>query len=182
MQTKFISASIVKIALTLVLSSALFSCKKDFSNQGKSQLVTTNSVSSTAPDNSVTPPFNLEVILRSDGNGFGHVKFRQDNDTDRIIVLETWVRDLEPNHSYLLQRAVDPIINGNCLSTAWLTLGEGLQPQAIYTDENGTGKADLWRAVTAVPRGTTFYIHFQVVESTSLTPVLTSDCYQYTVR
>ena len=36
-----------------------------------------------------------------------HVRFRQDVDPSKIIVLDTWVRDLEPNHQYLLQRAVD---------------------------------------------------------------------------
>src|SRR5436190_945402 len=56
-----------------------------------------------------TPPFNLEVILRdvTGGQGFGHVKFRQPNDGDKIVFLGTWVRDLAPNHSYMLQRAVD---------------------------------------------------------------------------
>src|SRR5262245_13456228 len=62
------------------------------------------------------PPFNLEVILRdvAAGPGFGHVKFRQPNDTDRIIYLDTWVRDLVPNHGYLLQRAVDTSLDGSC--------------------------------------------------------------------
>src|SRR5947208_2376203 len=56
------------------------------------------------------PNFNLEVILRppsEGGNGFGHVKFRQPNDGDKIVYLDTWVRDLAPQHSYVLQRAVD---------------------------------------------------------------------------
>jgi hypothetical protein len=39
-----------------------------------------------------TPNFNLEVILR--GQGFGHVKFRQPNDDEKIVYLDTWVRDL----------------------------------------------------------------------------------------
>src|SRR2546428_697540 len=49
-----------------------------------------------------TPPFNDEIILRDvgDGNGFGHVKFRQPNDGDRIVYLDTWVRDLKPNTTY----------------------------------------------------------------------------------
>src|SRR5215510_11951694 len=82
-----------------------------------------------------SPNFNLEVILR--GEGFGHVKFRQNNDAPFIINLDVWVRDLKPNTSYLLQRAVDTIVDDNCTSTAWLTLGKGLQPQSITTD--GTG-------------------------------------------
>ncbi|TML49195.1 MAG: hypothetical protein E6G21_11000 [Actinobacteria bacterium] len=56
-----------------------------------------------------TPPFNLQVILHdvAGDNGFGHVKFRQPNDDARVIYLDTWVRDLPPNHAYLLQRQVD---------------------------------------------------------------------------
>ncbi|HXL55420.1 MAG TPA: hypothetical protein VN958_04130, partial [Chitinophagaceae bacterium] len=156
----------------------LAGCQKNINDKKR----VSNEVNSTTVTNSTSPPFNLEVILSGEGNEFGLVKFRQDNDTARIITLDTWVRDLEPNHSYLLQRAVDPIINGNCLSTAWLTLGKGLQPQAITTDATGTGREELWRDVTTIPRGTSFYIHFQVIDAVSLAVVLTSDCYQYTVR
>ena len=158
--------------------SFLAGCQKNINDKKP----ISNEVNSTIVTNSTSPPFNLEVILTGEGNGFGLVKFRQDNDTARIIALDTWVRDLEPNHSYLLQRAVDPIINGNCLSTAWLTLGKGLQPQALLTDATGTGREELWRDVTAIPRGTSFYIHFQVIDAVSSAVVLTSDCYQYTVR
>src|ERR687885_1571327 len=77
-----------------------------------------------------TPPFNIEVILRdvTGGSGFGHVQFRQPNDADKIVYLDTWVRDLAPNHSYRLQRAVDTTPDGNCprAETDWLTLGKGL--------------------------------------------------------
>jgi hypothetical protein len=135
------------------------------------------------------PHFNLEVILRSvqggngsEGDSFGHVKFRQDEDPAKIISLEVWVRGLTPNHNYLLQRAVDTNLDGNCTSTSWLTLGKGLTPQSILTDDKGTGQEDLWRDVTAVPSGSTFDIHFQIVDAVSLAVVLTSDCYQYTVR
>ena len=76
-----------------------------------------------------TPPFNLEVILRDigDGKGFGQVTFRQRNDDSKVVLLDTWVRDLAPNHSYRLQRAVDQTLDGDCTSTAWLTLGSGLE-------------------------------------------------------
>lgn len=129
-----------------------------------------------------SPNFNLEVILRGEGKAFGHVKFRQDNDADKIITLNTWVRDLEPNHEYQLQRAVDTNLDGNCTGTAWLTLGKGAQPQSITTDENGTGREELFRDLSAVPSGTTFDIHFQVIDAQSSEVVLTSDCYQFTVR
>src|SRR5882724_2145909 len=78
-----------------------------------------------------TPNFNLEVILR--GEGFGLIKFRQPNDDAFIVYLDVWLRDLAPNTSYLLQRAVDTNVDDNCTSTAWLTLGRGLQPQSITT-------------------------------------------------
>jgi hypothetical protein len=130
-----------------------------------------------------TPPFNLEVILRdvAGGPGFGHVKFRQPNDADKIVFLDTWVRDLAPNHSYQLQRAVDTVLDGNCTSTAWLTLGKGLVPQAITTDARGTGREDLFRNLAALPTGSQFDIHFRVIDAVTLAPVLQSDCYRFTV-
>jgi hypothetical protein len=133
---------------------------------------------------SESPPFNLEVILRDvvDGSGFGHVKFRQPVDADKIVYLDTWVRDLAPNRSYLLQRAVDTKLDGECTSTAWLTLGRGLVPQAITTDERGTGREPLFRDLTAVPTGTRFDIHFQVVDAETGIPVLASGCYRFGVR
>ena len=130
---------------------------------------------------SADTPFNLEVILRSDGKGFGHVKFRQDVDVAKIITLDVWVRDLEPNHKYLLQRAVDAR-DGNCTSTSWLTLGKGLTPQAILTDDKGKATESLWRSVTAIPTGSEFDIHFRVVDAATLNVILDSDCYSYVVR
>jgi hypothetical protein len=127
------------------------------------------------------PPFNLEVILRGEGSGYGHVKFRQDVDAAKIITLDVWVRDLEPNHEYLLQRAVDPR-DGNCTSISWLTLGKGLTPQSILTDENGKATESLWRDVTAIPTGSEFDIHFRIVDAANLNVILDSDCYSYVVR
>ena len=131
-----------------------------------------------------TPPFNLEVILRdvSGGKGFGHVKFRQRNDGSKVVFLDTWVRDLAPNHSYRLQRAVDQSLDGDCTSTAWLTLGRGLEPREIATDDRGTGRADLFRSFAALATGTQFDIHFQVIDAVTLAPVLQSGCYRFTVR
>ena len=136
--------------------------------------------------NPTGPCYNLDVILNGNDKEkqFGFIKFRQDPDTARIITLETTVVNLMPNHEYLLQRAVDAAntVDGNCSSTSWLTLGKGLTPQSILTDAHGNGSEELWRNVTAVPRGTSFDIHFQVIDAVSLEVVLTSDCYQYTVR
>ena len=129
------------------------------------------------------PCYNLDVILNGNvkEKQFGFIKFRQDPDTARIITLETSVVNLLPNHEYLLQRAVDAA-DGNCTSTTWLTLGRGLTPQSILTDARGSGSEVLWRDVTSAPRGTSFDIHFQIIDATSLAVALTSDCYQYAVR
>ena len=119
-----------------------------------------------------TPPFNLEVILRdvTGGRGFGHVKFRQPNDADKIVFLDTWVRDLAPNHSYLLQRAVDTILDGSCTSTAWLTLGKGI----------GSARGSFRRRsrpTTEAPDERTC----SGIDAMTLTPVLQSDCYRFTL-
>jgi hypothetical protein len=131
-----------------------------------------------------TPNFNLEVILRPVGgpdNGFGLVKFRQPKDAVRIVHLDVWVRDLAPNHSYSLQRATDSNVNDDCAGTNWLTLGQGLVPQAITTDDRGTGRADLFRSLAALPLGTQFDIHFRVIDGVTSAVVLESACYQFTV-
>jgi len=137
---------------------------------------------------SFTRPYDLDVSLFSPmekGPGkpaFGFIKFRQNPDTARIIDLDTYVTGLAPRHTYLLQRAVNPITDSSCTSTAWLTLGLGLTPQAIHTDTKGEGHEDLWRAVTSIARGTQFRIHFQIIDSATQTPVLVSDCDWYEVR
>ncbi len=156
----------LKAAFALLLCVVFFSCKKDYTPQ--------------------TGPYDLDVVLHGADKYFGasgFVKFRQDPDTARIITLDTWVSNLEPNHSYLLQRAVNPSTDPTgCSSTAWLTLGSGLQPLSIDTDNHGNGKANLWRDVTSATRGASFHIHFQVIDATTLATVLTSDCFDYTVR
>jgi len=126
-----------------------------------------------------TPNFNLEVVLR--GDGFGLVKFRQPNDDALIINLDTWVRGLEPNTAYVLQRAADTNLDGICSSTSWLTLGKGLVPQSITTDDRGTGEESLFRNVAALGVGATFDITFRVVNVATSAVVLTSDCYRYTI-
>ena len=126
-----------------------------------------------------TPHFNLEVILR--GDGFGLVKFRQPNDGNLTVFLDVWVRDLSPNTSYLLQRAVDPVVDDVCTSTAWLTLGKGSQPQSITTDERGTGREELFRSVSAFPVGSEFDIHFRVIEQATSAVALTRECYQFRI-
>jgi hypothetical protein len=86
------------------------------------------------------------------------------------------VRDLAPQHSYVLQRAVDApnAVDGTCTSGAWLDLG------GISTDDRGTGSAALSRNLPSSV-GTTFDIHFRVVDVGTKAPVLESGCYQFTV-
>lgn len=131
------------------------------------------------------PFFNLEAILRSPtgGTGFGLVKFRQPNDGDFVVYLDTWVRGLAPNTAYALQRAVDlsPPDDDCAAESGWLTLGRGLVPQAIVTDEQGTGRESLFRLVPPTP-GVEFDIQFRIVDDASKSvAVLQSGCYQYTI-
>ena len=193
MQTKFVSAAMVKMFLTMFLLSVLFSCKKDSSTGKNPQLKDQNSVGSNASkhhdddiDNDgvrcpTTPPFNLSAILHGSGHGFGLILFRQDPDPAQIVTLDTWVFGLEPNHTYQLQRAVDAF-DCNCTSTTWLTLGNGTADLVIQTNSRGFGKAQFSRNLSAVPPGTTFDIHFQVIDAVSTNVVLTSHCHQFTVR
>jgi hypothetical protein len=132
-----------------------------------------------------TPNFNLEAILwptaAGPANGFGHVTFRQPNESDetQTILLDVWVRDLAPNHVYYVQRAVDTDVNDDCTGTNWTmpTLG------TVTTDDSGTGRASLSRDLpAAVQPGAAFDIHFRVAETpTAASGVLESRCYQYTV-
>ena len=177
---KLIATLFSVIMIGFVISSFTKSTTESSTSSGLEQ-AGSNSAVTNAPT-PANPDFNLEVILRGEGKSFGLVKFRQDNDAAKIINLGVWVRDLMPNHQYLLQRAASGPATGNCSSSNWLTLGAGLTPQSISTDDNGTGRADLWRDVSSIATGTTFDIHFRIIDAVTQTVVLTSDCYQYTVR
>lgn len=190
------------LPIIMCCSILITSCQKEYGKESK--LPTEEKIlSGDHNENHPYPPYDLNVVLRGlsnlsgeneeddqeesggeEDNASGFLKFRQDPDPAKIITLDIKVRKLLPNHEYLLQRAVDPInvIDGNCTSTTWLTLGKGLVPQSILTDSHGKGKESLWRDVTAVPSGSSFDIHFQVVDKISQAVVLTSDCYQYQVR
>jgi hypothetical protein len=140
----------------------------------------------TESDDPSEPNYNLNIVLR--GDGFGHVKFRQPGTNGtHIVYLTVRVRDLEPNTSYQLQRAVDTILDGICTGpvppAVWLTLGKGTTPQSIVTDRRGNGTARLFRDLSMIPPGSTFDIHFRVIrQNNNAAVVLTSDCYRYTVR
>jgi hypothetical protein len=132
-----------------------------------------------------TPNFNLEAVLRpaagGPDKGFGLVKFRQPKDEDKIVYLDTWVRDLEPNHGYFLERATDPVVDDFCEGTNWLRLGQGAATTPITTDDRGTGRADLFRNLGTIPTGMEFDIHFRIVDAADSTIVLESGCYQFVV-
>lgn len=173
MKTKFTLSNVIKFGLIIGLIFFTFSCIKNLPFGG------------TTPQN-VKPAYDLNVLLlglTKDSHSSGFIKFRQNPDSLGIVTLDTRVSRLAPNHAYILERAVNPIADTTgCSSTAWLKLGAGLVPLSIHTDAYGNGEADLWRNVSAVPAGTAFHIHFQVIDSVSTAPVLTSDCYNYVVR
>ncbi len=183
MKTKFLK-TIAGVAAIIIISCVIFiSCQKNVSPDQQVQSTDQTPEAIIAQAGPDMPPYNLNVVMRSSNGGFGFVKFRQHPDTARIVNLDTWLVNLRPNHVYLLQRAVNPITDiTECSSTAWLTLGLGLQPQAIHTNSRGYGFAPLFRDITAATRGAEFYIHFQVIDSLTSQTVLTSDCLQYTVR
>jgi hypothetical protein len=129
--------------------------------------------------NAQQPHFNLEAVLR--GDGFGHVELRQQKDpTQNILYMDVWVRDLLPNTSYDLQRAVDSPRDGVCTGTNWLTMGQGTTPQPILTDDRGTGRAALWRAVPATASASD--IHFRVIQTGTSNVPLQSGCHQLLLR
>ena len=135
MKTKFTRFTVIKAVLIIGLFSTISSCIKDLPSGGRGN------------PGSSQPAYDLNVVLRGMTKGTsstGFIEFRQDPDTTRIITLETKVRNLEPNHAYILERAVNPIADTTgCSSTAWLKLGLGLTPQSIHTDGDGDGQATL---------------------------------------
>jgi hypothetical protein len=128
---------------------------------------------------------NFVALLRPVSGGpahaFGVVLFRQPHDAERLVFLDVWTLGLVPNHSYSLQRATDSIVDDDCQGTNWLTLGRGVEPQAIETNELGFGRAHLFRDVANFPDGTRFDIQFRVIDSVTQDVVLVSSCHQYTV-
>src|SRR6476661_8806075 len=127
MQVKSSTAFLLCVFLALSIFLIVPGCQKNNSVKEESTISKTNALKEEKAPTPANPNFNLEVILRGADNSFGHVKFRQGNNIAKIVTLDVWVRDLEPNHQYLLQRAVDTNLDGNCTSTTWLTLGKGLQ-------------------------------------------------------
>src|ERR1017187_8153923 len=100
MKAKITRATMVKVVLITVLFTTIFSCVKNFPIGGS--------------DNPVNgkPAYNLDVFLGSpvkNSPGSGFIEFRQNPDSAGIVTLDTRISHLEPNHSYVLERAVNPI-------------------------------------------------------------------------
>lgn len=172
------------IFASLALTTALLAACSERAGTPTAPLAITGRQAAATSWGPEAPQFNLQVILRdpTGGKGYGLVKFRQPNDPDLIIYLDTWVRDLSPHTSYALQRAVDAVVDDDCTGTVWLTLGKGLTPQALTTDETGTARESLFRSVAAFPVGSGFDIHFRIVDdATQSTVALLSECYQFTI-
>ena len=128
---------------------------------------------------------NFVALLRPVSGGpphaFGVVLFRQPHDTAKVVFLDVWTLGLAPNRSYSLQRATDSSVDDDCQGTNWLTLGRGVDPQAIETNELGFGRAHLFRDLAAFPEGTRFDIQFRVIDSVTQDVVLLTSCHQFTV-
>jgi len=169
MRTKKLHTFISTLALFMLMIFLFVSCEKSQPVEDPQHF-----------DLDVT--FHTENLKDQSNRGFGFLKFRQDPDTARVITLDTYIFNLLPNHSYLLQRAANPFSDPTCTNASWLTLGMGLVAQDIATDSKGEGHETLFRNVTAIARGTAFHIDFQIVDAVTMTPVLSSDCYEYIVR
>jgi len=173
-------------AVAVALSISALACSRPNDPIGPSSIVPSSSGSSASRVNAGSlgaeqPPFNLQAILR--GEGFGLVKFRQViDDAQNIIDLDVWVRGLQPDSSYSLQRATDTTLDDVCTGANWLTLGQGPAPQPIVTDGEGTGRASLWRDLSLLAPGTAFDIHFRVIQNGTALVALQSDCYRFVVR
>ncbi|HEY2648353.1 MAG TPA: hypothetical protein VGI38_04140 [Puia sp.] len=169
MRTKQLQKIMGSLALFILMISVFISCEKSQPVEDPQHF-----------DLDVT--FHTENLKDLSNKGFGFLKFRQDPDTARIITLDTYIFNLLPNHSYLLQRAANPFSDPTCTNASWLTLGMGLVAQDIATDSKGDGHETLFRAVTSIARGTAFHIDFQIIDAVTMAPVLSSDCYEYIVR
>ena len=131
------------------------------------------------------PERNFLALLRpvsgQPAHAFGAVLFRQPHDAQKLVFLDAWTLGLAPNHSYFLQRATDTNVDDTCTGTNWLTLGRGLEPQAIETNDLGFGRAHLFRDLATAADGMRFDIQFRVIDSDTEDVVLVSSCHQFTV-
>ena len=170
-----LTAGITVLAAAIGLSA----CAVD----GPSSLATTSPPSldrRAAPDPTV-PAFDLNVHLSGADDAEGLIKFRQPDDGVMTIFLHTRVEGLTPNHDFYLRRAALALGSG-CVDGGWLTLGLGTVVTPIHTDEEGEGRADLFRSLPASIAGKSFDIHFQIVDAVSGAVVLQSKCLAYSAN
>jgi len=123
----------------------------------------------------------LRPVSGAPANALGLVLFRQPHDAEKVAFLDAWALGLVPDHSYSLQRATDSIVDDTCTGTNWLTLGRGVEPQAIETNQRGFGRAHLSRDLRGFPDGTRFDIQFRVIDAVTQDVLLMSSCHQFTV-
>ena len=125
--------------------------------------------------------YDLDVDLAG-VNSYGHISYKQNSESQKIATLDTHVYKLKPHHIYRLESAFDSTVNTICESKNWLILGRGEKPQQIITNDRGEGSATFIRKLTLFPHGKKFDIHFQVIDQENLAVVLSSKCYQFTVK
>ena len=123
----------------------------------------------------------LHPVSGEPAHAFGVLLFRQPHDAEKVVFLDVLTLGLAPNHSYSLQRATDTTVDDTCTGSNWLTLGRGLEPQAIETNQLGFGRAHLFRDLATVPDGVRFDIQFRVIDSVTQEVVLVSSCHQFMV-
>jgi hypothetical protein len=126
---------------------------------------------------------NGSVQIPFHGQGWGRVQFRQPVDGAAKISFITWVRELEPNTTYLLQQALVPGTEGECDTSRaeWRTIGSGSKPQAIDTGELGSAHLPLSRVLPRGLVGTTMDSRLRVIEERTGAVVLQSDCFQFQI-
>ena len=109
----------------------------------------------------------------------GSIRVHPPMDSSTIVTLKTRVRQLAPNNVFLLQAAVDTVVDSACVNPVWVTLGNGDLPLSLVTDSVGKARAEFLRDLSTLPPATAFHVQFQVVDSASDSTVLQSRCYRF---
>jgi hypothetical protein len=130
---------------------------------------------------------NRHQLVMLHGSGWGRVVFRQAEDGKARIFFITWLRELEPNTTYLLQQALDSVADGICTGGVtnpdeWLTLGVGTKPWPITINALGSFHGPLYRTLPRRLVGTTFDSHLRLIEEATQAVVQKSGCFQFQVN
>ncbi len=132
----------------------------------------------------LSPNRSQPVILN--GLGWGRVQFRQPEDGDAKLFFITWLRELKPGTTYLLQQAIDPVADGVCTGgvdpAEWVTLGTGTKPYRITINDMGSFHGPLRRTLPRRLVGTTFDSHLRLIAEASGAVVQVSGCFQFKVN